>query len=141
MPFQSHWMQLARSAGQQLRQAITQLACLPYEAAFSLGAIARTLWRMAISRRHLLQWAPSSEVERSLGSGGSRRLCGSVLGPSTLSPTATSRRSPQIPLHPIQSGILRSREYADLAAGDVADCDSHFTGRLALEPVTDRRSL
>ena len=40
------------------------LACLPYEAAFSLGAIARTLWRLLVSRRHLLQWSPSSEAAR-----------------------------------------------------------------------------
>ena len=42
------------------------LACLPYEAFFSLDAIVRTLWRMLVSRRHLLQWNPSSEVERTL---------------------------------------------------------------------------
>lgn len=45
------------------------VACLPYEAAFSLGAIARTLWRMMVSRRHLLQWNPSSEVARTLSAG------------------------------------------------------------------------
>ncbi|MEO8803173.1 MAG: glucoamylase family protein [Rudaea sp.] len=41
-----------------------QLACLPYEAFFTLDAIVRTHVRLAISRRHLLQWTPSSEVER-----------------------------------------------------------------------------
>ena len=42
------------------------VARLPYEAAFSLGAIGRTLWRIAVSRRHLLQWNPSSEDARTL---------------------------------------------------------------------------
>jgi cyclic beta-1,2-glucan synthetase len=40
------------------------LAWLPHEALYQLDAIGRTLWRMAISRRHLLQWQTSSEVER-----------------------------------------------------------------------------
>ena len=31
--------------------------CLPYEAAYSLDAILRTLWRMAVTRRHLLEWS------------------------------------------------------------------------------------
>ncbi|MGB4860488.1 MAG: glucoamylase family protein, partial [Dokdonella sp.] len=42
------------------------LACLPYEAGYSLHAIAKTLWRTIISGRHLLQWQPSSEVDQSL---------------------------------------------------------------------------
>ncbi len=36
------------------------LICLPYEAYSNLRAIARTLWRMLISRRKLLEWNPSS---------------------------------------------------------------------------------
>ena len=69
MTLETHLMQVLKSCAQQLRRAAVNLACLPYEAFFSLGAIARTLWRMAISHRHLLQWNPSSEVERGLGSG------------------------------------------------------------------------
>ncbi|MHB1058592.1 MAG: GH36-type glycosyl hydrolase domain-containing protein [Rhodanobacter sp.] len=40
------------------------LAWLPHEALYHLDAIVRTLWRVAISHRHLLQWQTSSEVER-----------------------------------------------------------------------------
>ncbi|MEO8810386.1 MAG: glucoamylase family protein [Rhodanobacter sp.] len=40
------------------------LAWLPHEALYHLDAIVRTLWRMAISHRHLLQWQTSSDVER-----------------------------------------------------------------------------
>ncbi len=40
------------------------LAWLPHEVLYQLDAIVRTLWRMAISHRHLLQWQTSSEVER-----------------------------------------------------------------------------
>src|SRR3546814_5402672 len=35
---------------------------MPYEAWLSLDAIARTLWRMAISHRHMLEWTPSSQA-------------------------------------------------------------------------------
>lgn len=52
----------------RLRGAAVSLACLPYEAWFSLDAIGRTLWRL-LRRRRLLQWAPSSEVERTAGHG------------------------------------------------------------------------
>ena len=40
------------------------LAWLPHEVQYQLDAIVRTLWRMAVSHRHLLQWQTSSEVER-----------------------------------------------------------------------------
>ncbi|MET0655438.1 MAG: glucoamylase family protein, partial [Pseudoxanthomonas sp.] len=69
MALETHLLQVLKSFVRQLLRAGVNLACLPYEAFFSLGAIVRTLWRMALSRRHLLQWNPSSEVERSLGSG------------------------------------------------------------------------
>ena len=42
------------------------LACLPYEAWYSLDAIVRTLWRTMVTHRRLLQWQPSSEVSHSL---------------------------------------------------------------------------
>nr|WP_208619597.1 glucoamylase family protein [Xanthomonas populi] len=63
----------ARQVGVGLRQYLLRsgvvLACLPFEAGLQLAAIARTLVRMSITHRHLLQWAPSSEVERSARSG------------------------------------------------------------------------
>lgn len=68
MPLETHLVQVGRSSLRQLWRALVNVACLPYEAFFSLGAILRTLWRLLVTRRHLLQWNPSSEVERSLGS-------------------------------------------------------------------------
>ena len=41
------------------RDAFT-LASLPHEAFYSLDAIARTLWRLFLSRRRLLEWNPST---------------------------------------------------------------------------------
>ncbi|HEY2345793.1 MAG TPA: glucoamylase family protein [Xanthomonadaceae bacterium] len=65
LPLRSHLAGLLRSASRQGARIVLQLAFLPHDAQLSLDAIARTLWRMAVSRRHLLQWNPSSEVERS----------------------------------------------------------------------------
>jgi len=39
-----------------LALAVFRIACLPYEAALLLGAMLRTLWRMALSHRHMLEW-------------------------------------------------------------------------------------
>jgi len=50
------------SASRQWGQAVLALASLPHEAFFSLDAIARTLWRLCISRRMLLEWQPSSDT-------------------------------------------------------------------------------
>ena len=48
----------------RLAQVVFNLACLPYEAYFSLGAILRTLGRMWFTRKRLLEWNPSGEVAR-----------------------------------------------------------------------------
>ncbi|MDH5539211.1 MAG: cyclic beta 1-2 glucan synthetase, partial [Rhizobacter sp.] len=59
-----HLVAVIASGARQLSQALLSLACLPYEAAFSLDAVARTVARLWITRRRLLQWQPSSEVAR-----------------------------------------------------------------------------
>ena len=53
------------AASQHLGRIVLHLAWLPHEALYSLDAILRTLWRMAVSHRHLLQWRSSAEVARS----------------------------------------------------------------------------
>ncbi|WP_295578444.1 glycoside hydrolase family 94 protein [uncultured Lamprocystis sp.] len=50
-----------RAAGRQLMQAGFTIACLPYEAYFSLDAVVRTLWRMGVSRERLLEWTASGD--------------------------------------------------------------------------------
>ena len=46
-----------RSAGQSLGQAGFRIACLPHEAVFSLTAVLRTVWRMLVTKRRLLEWS------------------------------------------------------------------------------------
>ena len=49
--------------GAILRSLIT-LGCLPYKAYVSLKAIVKTIYRMAISKKHLLEWMTSEEAEK-----------------------------------------------------------------------------
>ena len=63
-PHDMLWQQHMASGLSSLRimfaHAVLQTAFLPYEAWFSLDAIARTGWRMLVTRRRLLEWRPSS---------------------------------------------------------------------------------
>ncbi|MDY0226440.1 MAG: glucoamylase family protein [Desulfomicrobium apsheronum] len=64
----SPWQHLAASAGlarQHLGRALFTLVCLPYEAFFSLDAILRTIWRMLVTHRRLLEWNPSINAQGS----------------------------------------------------------------------------
>ncbi len=64
MSLRQHLSATLRGASQHFARALLTLACLPHEAHYSLDAILRTLWRMYFSKKQLLQWSPSREVER-----------------------------------------------------------------------------
>ena len=55
-----HLATAGRYAAKRFTQSAFTLACLPYEAFFSLDAIARTAVRMLWTDRRLLEWSPSS---------------------------------------------------------------------------------
>jgi cyclic beta-1,2-glucan synthetase len=59
-----HLAAALRSAGGHFAQAALTLACLPYEASFSLDAIIRTIWRIRVTQKHLLEWSPSGSPDR-----------------------------------------------------------------------------
>jgi cyclic beta-1,2-glucan synthetase len=58
-----HLLEVAHETGVGLFQGLQQLALLPYEAALSLDAMARTLWRLVISGRRLLEWKSAGDTE------------------------------------------------------------------------------
>ena len=58
-----HLASTAGVASRHLAQSAVNLAFLPYEAAVNLDAIARTAWRVLVSRRRLLEWNPSAGDE------------------------------------------------------------------------------
>ncbi|WP_246120728.1 glycoside hydrolase family 94 protein [Chitinolyticbacter meiyuanensis] len=72
--WRQHASMRAHALGRSLTQLLFQLAALPYEAWYTLDAIARTAWRMLVIRRHLLEWNPSSEVERAASRRGPPRV-------------------------------------------------------------------
>ncbi len=59
-----HLREAAKAIGHYVFNMVFALACLPFEMAFSLDAMVRTWFRMLVSRKHLLQWTPSSESDR-----------------------------------------------------------------------------
>ena len=63
VPLRRHLAATVRSSARHLAQAAFTLACLPYEALFSLDAIARTAGRMLVTRTRLLEWTPSGDGE------------------------------------------------------------------------------
>ncbi|MDP1904503.1 MAG: glucoamylase family protein [Pseudomonadota bacterium] len=63
MRISQHLAACAHATGQRGIQATLALVTLPHEASYSLDAILRTLWRLAISRQRLLEWNPSGDQE------------------------------------------------------------------------------
>ena len=59
-----HLQTWRRATGKNLAQSLILLTMLPFEAAINMAAIARSAFRMLISRRHLLEWMPASALAR-----------------------------------------------------------------------------
>ena len=64
-----HLRGLVGSAGRQLGQALLTFVFLPYDAFISLDAIGRTLVRLLLTRKRLLEWQTASDAERTAHSG------------------------------------------------------------------------
>ncbi len=63
--WRQHCRAVGRGLGRQALDLLLWLVWLPHEAWYFSDAIVRTLWRIHVSRRHLLQWNPSADTERS----------------------------------------------------------------------------
>jgi cellobiose phosphorylase len=64
-----HLATAAHTAGRRFLQVGSALVFLPHEAWYSLDAILRTLGRLLVTRRRLLEWYPSGDPERLSGAG------------------------------------------------------------------------
>jgi cyclic beta-1,2-glucan synthetase len=64
LPFGVHVSSLAASIGRQFGQVLLTQVFLPYDAFMSTDAVVRTLWRLLLSRRRLLEWVSAAEVAR-----------------------------------------------------------------------------
>lgn len=60
---------LGTDLGRDAAQALLGVATLAHQACSMADAIERSLWRMRVSRRHLLEWETAADAERRLGSG------------------------------------------------------------------------
>ena len=62
-----HLISAIHSAGDYIAQAVFTIITLPYEAYYCQDAIFRTLWRMIISHKRLLEWNPfNTKIRKSL---------------------------------------------------------------------------
>ena len=64
--WRAYYAAVGRDAGTSGRQVGLAVVFLAHQAYVSLDAIARSLWRMAVTHRHLLQWQTASQAERGL---------------------------------------------------------------------------
>ncbi|MBC7788646.1 MAG: hypothetical protein H7Z74_01760 [Anaerolineae bacterium] len=67
--WRAYYSAVWRDAATSAHQVALTVAFLPHQAWVSVDAIARTLWRLFVSRRFLLQWQTASQVERAALSG------------------------------------------------------------------------
>ena len=59
-----HIFATLRGSARSLGQTAFTLLCLPYEAFFSIDAALRTIWRMLVANKRLLEWNPSGDSDR-----------------------------------------------------------------------------
>ena len=64
-----HIVATLRGSARGLGQTLFTLLCLPYEAFFSSDAVLRTVWRMLIAHKRLLEWNPSGDSDRASHTG------------------------------------------------------------------------
>ncbi|MEO5959489.1 MAG: cyclic beta 1-2 glucan synthetase, partial [Opitutaceae bacterium] len=64
VPWGMHLRSVVGSCGRQLGQVFLTLVFLPYDAFISLDAIGRTLLRLLVTHKRLLEWRTASEAER-----------------------------------------------------------------------------
>ncbi|HUZ08043.1 MAG TPA: glycosyltransferase family 2 protein, partial [Candidatus Paceibacterota bacterium] len=64
LPWTMHWREVAGSGARQLGQIFLTLAFLAYDAFISVDAIGKTLVRLLVTRKRLLEWQTSGDSER-----------------------------------------------------------------------------
>ena len=67
LPWAMHLRAVSESCGCQFGQALLALAFLPYDAYVSLDAISRTLVRLLVTHKRLLEWKTSGDAEQAGG--------------------------------------------------------------------------
>ncbi|HEV7802935.1 MAG TPA: cyclic beta 1-2 glucan synthetase, partial [Burkholderiales bacterium] len=68
----AYYLAVGRDAITNAQQFALAIVFLPHQAVVSADAIVRTLYRLFISHRNLLEWQTASQVERAMGIGSQR---------------------------------------------------------------------
>lgn len=105
-----HAITSMRAAGRHFGQILFTLACLPYEAYFSLDAVIRTHVRLFITHRRLLEWNPSHYIERESGSAIKRN------GPTSLGASFRSMWIAPVTVVLAVTGMVMTEPYALIVA-------------------------
>ncbi len=77
-----YYAALMRDASISVRQFFIAVVMLPHQALVNGDAILRTLFRVYVSHRHMLEWQTASQVERS--SSGGRRMVWNLMWPAVV---------------------------------------------------------
>src|SRR4029077_16188569 len=64
--WRAYYGEVGRDAARSAQQVALAIAFLPHQAWVSADAILRTLWRLAVTRRKLLEWQTASRTERAV---------------------------------------------------------------------------
>lgn len=64
LPLVASWRPFAKSIGSSLTQSMLTIVFLPYEGLYNLDAILRTMVRVGITHRRMLEWKTASDAER-----------------------------------------------------------------------------
>jgi hypothetical protein len=64
LPLGQHGLLVSAGMARQMSRELFALASLPYDAVMSVEAIARTTWRVLVSKRNLLEWRTASDAQR-----------------------------------------------------------------------------
>jgi len=67
--WRAYYASVGRDARTAAQQVLLAIAFLPHQAWVSADAIIRTVWRLGVTRRHLLEWQSASTAERDPGRG------------------------------------------------------------------------
>ena len=67
--WRAYYAEVGRDAVTSAQQVALTVTFLPHQAWVSADAIVRTLWRLAVTRRTLLEWQTASRTERVVSSG------------------------------------------------------------------------
>jgi cyclic beta-1,2-glucan synthetase len=112
VPFKAHGWATAEALGTQAARLLFSLVFIPYDAFVSLDAIVRTLARLLLTRRRLLEWKTASDAHSGVGEGAWGVLRAMLAAPALTLATGAAlvvlRPTSLLPLSPLLALWLAS---------------------------------